>query len=395
MVLFAAGATLETHLADTKWTMPYGWLHQDTLCFFSMFCASKIVLGLEYLALWQELNQPGEALLFQDFFPYVKNSLAGAKHFQIHVAMEATRGSRPLLIAPWVVPSLTGTPDFNPHFMSWEHAHHHPNGEPVPLQDFAAWVGAMSPGKIVFSSHRSKIGDLYWRLEGGIVIFSFLNTLAAIQGSDVQLAYRTAVGEPSWWNVPMVSQIVLSPQLSSVFEGIIGKEPCTVINENSQFESCGVQAGSEIIIFGTRVFENLLGTLKGILTAHAHINEQELMKAASMSSVSPRNQATPSSPSSPSSPSHSPRRGRPDLISQWKPPAGAARNVASSRRRTMAGQPKVPQLEINMEALRALLQHVHKHTQKVLDAACDVIEEGESASRPLSRQSSRGGSRQS
>jgi len=184
----------------------------------------------------------------------------------------------PLLIAPWVVPSKYGSLRFDPRTAVWG-PEHRVGSEGLSLQDFAAWVCSLPPGRVVYSSHHSKAADLYFRLEGAVIAVVFYMGLsgAPLTGFDTLQVVANVIGERSWWeDVPLVSCIVLPSRLSGGLDQALSSVNTKVFRDGAVMDGCGsVPKGIELILCSPQCLWAILGPAKNSVVAHANMFAEE------------------------------------------------------------------------------------------------------------------------
>jgi len=268
LMLFTAGAFIESHLSKSTGSIESGWLKQDHASIFPLACCFRLILGLEYLGLWQRHFQTQVKL--EDFLPFLAGSWSANRDVKVHIDMSAEKGAKPLLIAPWILPPKPANPSFDPSSVSdWDRAYH-PGCEAVSLLEFALWVSSLPPGRVVYSSHRSDTGDIYLRLDDAVIVLAFCcptSSQGPLSPQTVFEMYEDAVGDPEWWQVSMVSYILMPCTIGAKLEDYMDNSPCAMFEALQAVEGCRAGNGivrekSELIICNPKMLSSFLGPLR-------------------------------------------------------------------------------------------------------------------------------------
>eukprot|EP00931_Biecheleriopsis_adriatica_P048477 TRINITY_DN28000_c0_g1_i2.p1 TRINITY_DN28000_c0_g1~~TRINITY_DN28000_c0_g1_i2.p1 ORF type:complete len:1730 (+),score=352.19 TRINITY_DN28000_c0_g1_i2:396-5192(+) len=225
LVLLAAYGLEEEQISSLRWSRLNGWVRQQHASFFSMACCFRVILGFELLNLYFVARPTDREPQLMDAFPFLKHVRSSVKSISSRLDMSSLAGRRPLLLAPQVSPRLPGTKNFNPNFAQWGKEFTTGGIEAtggVPLMDFAAWVGNLRPGRIIYSSLQGcRSADLIFRLKGCVLILAFKhNGNEPLPICEIFRMYRESVGEASWWgkNVKKIFYIVFSNHLEKAPE---------------------------------------------------------------------------------------------------------------------------------------------------------------------------------
>jgi len=224
------------------------------------------------------------------------------------------------------------------------------------LQDFAVWVASLAPGRVIYSSHLSPTGDLYIRLQNSVIIllFAYVPAMGAVLDSgDISKLYQDSVGRIEWWGGLHVSMVVLANKLSKNLEHGMDGARCVTISPGTKLSASDdwdVQRGSEILVCSASCLGILLGGMNNAMGTHQRLFESEVrlystIQAKSRSTVGQGKRASV--------------------------PVGPARNAAKDWRSSRPKLPRIALLDLNMEVIRSLLNHIHLHAKVMLDDSND------------------------
>lgn len=228
LTLLSTYAMEECYQASTARAEPFAWCRQEHGSFFSTACCFRVLLGLEMANIYKSSRPTDYDVQLLEIFPFLIKVDSLAKYLSANLDMSGAKHQRPLLRAPVISPETSGTFDFDPHFAEWGQEYC-PGGicsDPgVPLIDFAAWVGNLRPGRVIYSSFRSKdSAHLYLRLKRCVVILDFVSLPndEPITSSSIFRRYRNATGEAKWWgpNVHNVYYIIMASKLETKLEAL-------------------------------------------------------------------------------------------------------------------------------------------------------------------------------
>lgn len=354
VVMLSAGANIQAHTISNVWTRSSGWIRQAHGSVFTMCCCFRVILGLEFMALWHKSRPTAPETTMEQFFPFLLGSGSEIAGLSAEPDVSAAKGQRPILIAPILLTKKPATPGFDPNFLDWGPEWRINGG--VPLADFAAWVGTVGPGRVVYCSHVSAAGHLIFRLEDAVLIIVFKligsnNPGCNVDGPELMKIYKDAVGQAQWWGVSLVSLMLLTDQLATELVDLCGvgasntagviKEGQTIPIASEEEESTLiVESGSEIIVCPPNCLGALLGPLRESVFRHHRVFEMEMLEEATgfRAELLLRTEL---------------KRRR------WQA-AGGGRAAAGAWRALRPAAPKGNQLDLNMTMLMSLLQFVEQ-----------------------------------
>lgn len=385
VVLLTSSAIAEAHLLapNQSWATPKGWLRQEHHGFFALHCCFRFLLGLEYVTLWHELRQTPAIVTLEDFLPFLKDINSGIRMLSVRLDMTSEHGAMPVLTAPRVQSSVKGTQNFAQSTVGWGRPAQL-GSEPTTLKEFAKWVGHLAPGRVIYSSHKSRTADLYLKLhvphvdirraEDVVVAIAFVNDDVGLTGDKLYQVFADAVGEPSWWGVKLVSLIVLTSKLSHPLEVSVSPAgaSCATFRAGQALPDGGgdLPNGCEIILCLPQCLNSFLGTLRTPVFTHEKIFERDIAEEANGELIGSKQ--------------------KPDIRSWQNRAVGTGRNAVQDWRAKRPTAPKGEQLNTNLEALRGLLAHVHTHGKSLAEAVA-VLNSGDEDSGLESQASSRAG----